>query len=167
MQFIAIDPGAEQSAWVVYDSDQNRLGPSGILPNDDLLNILGAQHPFAAGIAHMAIEMVACYGMPVGKSIFDTVFWIGRFVQAFNGPHTLVYRRDIKLHLCNSARAKDANVRQALLDRFPATGGGKTPQIGVKSARGPLYGIKSHLWSALAVAVCWADTMQEIHPNTE
>jgi len=62
------------------------------------------------------------------------------------------------MHLCKNNRAKDANIRQALLDRFPATGGGKAPQIGTKKQPGPLYGVTSHLWSALAVAVTWADT---------
>jgi hypothetical protein len=51
----------------------------------------------------------------------------------------------VKLHLCNSPRAKDGNVRQALIDRVG-------PQ-GTKKGQGPTYGIKSHEWAALAVAV--------------
>jgi hypothetical protein len=50
-------------------------------------------------------------------------------------------------------RAKDPNIRQALLDIFPGTGGGATPQIGTKAKPGPLYGVTSHAWSALAVAI--------------
>jgi hypothetical protein len=61
------------------------------------------------------------------------------------GKVTRVFRKDIKLHLCNSPRAKDANVRQALIDRIG-------PQ-GTKKNQGPTYGIKSHQWAALAVAV--------------
>jgi hypothetical protein len=57
----------------------------------------------------------------------------------------LVYRRDVKLHLCHSPRAKDANVRQALIDRLGPQGTKKNP--------GPTYGMKSHLWAALAVGV--------------
>ena len=72
-------------------------------------------------------------------------------------------RLDVKLHLCKDSRAKDANIRQALLDRFPATGGGKTPQIGTKAQPGPLYGIKSHLWAALGVAVTFADKQEGRH----
>ena len=61
------------------------------------------------------------------------------------------------MHLCNSVRAKDSNVRQALLDRFPATGGGKTPQIGTKSKPGPLYGFSKDMWAALGVALTFAN----------
>lgn len=41
----------------------------------------------------------------------------------------------------------------ALLDLFPRTGGGATPQIGTKAKPGPLYGVSSHAWAALGVAV--------------
>jgi len=105
--------------------------------------------------ATLAIEMIASYGMAVGREVFETCVWIGRFQQAWHTPDgvKLVYRRDVKMQLCGSPKAKDANIRQALLDMFPATGGGKTPQIGTKAQPGPLYGITSHAWAALAVAV--------------
>ena len=47
-------------------------------------------------------------------------------------------------------RAKDSNIRQALLDLY---GGDKRKAIGIKAEPGPLYGIKSHMWAALGVAV--------------
>ena len=103
----------------------------------------------------MAIEMVSCYGMPVGAETFETCVWIGRFMERFRGECDQVFRRDVKLNLCNSMRAKDANIRQAILDRFPSTGGGKTPQVGTKKQPGPLYGISKHAWSALAVGITW------------
>jgi hypothetical protein len=92
--------------------------------------------------------MIASYGMAVGASVFETCVWIGRFVQTASvsgGNVTRVFRKDVKLHLCNSPRAKDGNVRQALIDRLG-------PQ-GTKKAPGPTYGVKSHEWAALAVAV--------------
>jgi hypothetical protein len=100
-----------------------------------------------SGAEIFAIEMVASYGMPVGREVFETVRWIGRFQQAWRDPETVrfVYRKDVKLHLCGSARAKDANIRQALID--------KLGPVGTKAVPGPLYGVKSHIWSALAVAV--------------
>ena len=51
-------------------------------------------------------------------------------------------------------RAKDANVRAALIDRF---GPSKRKAIGLKATPGPLYGVHSHMWSALAVAVTYGD----------
>jgi len=60
----------------------------------------------------------------------------------------------VKLHLCGSARAKDTNIRQALIDRY-----GGSAAIGKKAAPGPLYGVSKDVWSALAVAVTAADTL--------
>jgi hypothetical protein len=80
--------------------------------------------------------------------VFETCIWIGRFTELSRlagGKLSRVFRRDIKLHLCNSPRAKDANVRQALIDRLGPQGTKKLP--------GPTYGVKSHEWAALAVAV--------------
>jgi hypothetical protein len=102
--------------------------------------------------------MIACYGMPVGAEVFETCVWIGRFLQRWEGPYSLVYRREVKLHLCDSARAKDANVRQALIDRF---GPGKQKAIGLKASPGPLFQIKADLWAALGVAVTFADRKGE------
>mgnify|MGYP007124593761 CR=1 FL=1 len=116
-----------------------------------------SEGPTDSGV-HMAIEMIQAQGMPVGKTTFETIVWIGRFVQAFGGDedtYTRIYRREVKAELCNSQRANDANVRRALLDRFPRTGGGKEPAIGTKKQPGPLYGLSSHAISALAVGVTW------------
>ncbi|TKR55445.1 hypothetical protein D7I39_10975 [Allopusillimonas ginsengisoli] len=152
MPILAIDPGTEQSGWCAFDGEH--VNASGVMPNAELLIYLQRQH-FGINGYRLAIEMVASYGMPVGREVFETVRWIGRFQQAWHSPDevTLVYRKDIKLQLCGSIKAKDANIRQALLDMFPRTGGGKTPQIGIKAKPGPLYGVSSHAWAALAVAV--------------
>lgn len=152
---LAIDPGTTQSAWCEFDG--HRVVDCDIQSNEVVLSKLR----FYAGKYRIAIEMIASYGMPVGKEVFETVLWIGRFVEACSQcavEPTLVYRKDVKLHLCNSARAKDPNVRQALIDRFEPTGGGKIPQIGTVKQPGPLYGVSSHVWAALAVAVTFQDT---------
>jgi len=155
MRILAIDPGNEQSAYVVLDNGTPIA--FGKEPNARMHHIvsnptswLGAK---GAMLNHLAIEMIASYGMPVGREVFDTCVWIGRFVERWMGNYTLVYRKDVKLHLCGQARAKDANIRQALIDRY----GGKDKAIGKKSAPGPLYGISADVWSALAVAVTFAD----------
>jgi hypothetical protein len=153
MSILAIDPGPTESAFVLYDG--KRPVRSGIKENDELKELI--MDEYRADTAEcLVIEGIACYGMAVGKETFDTCIWIGRFMEAFGGHHALVYRPDVKLHLCKSARAKDANVRQALIDKF---GPGKERAIGVKANQGPLYGIKSHCWSALAVAVTYCETL--------
>lgn len=154
MRIIAIDPGPLSSAWLQYEAGLVAERPE-LLNNNGLLQVLNYDTTIAPH--HLAIEMVDSYGMPVGKSIFETVLWTGRFIEAWGGPFTLVYRREVKQVLCGNARAKDANVRQAVIDRFPAQGGGKVPQIGTKKQPGPLYGIKRDLWSALAVAITWTE----------
>lgn len=152
MNILAIDPGTEQSGWCAFNG--SAVSGAGVMPNDELLTFIQRSH-FEINGYRLAIEMVASYGMAVGKDVFETVRWIGRFQQAWKRPEEamLIYRRDVKLHLCNSAKAKDGNIRQALLDMFPRTGGGKTPQVGTKAQPGPLYGVSSHAWSALAVAI--------------
>lgn len=152
-RILAIDPGTEQSAWVLYDGSE--VLDFGIDSNEEMLCALTplSESPERP---ELAIEMVACYGMPVGAETFETCLWIGRFIERFGGGEK-VYRKDVKMHLCHSMRAKDGNVRQALIDKFPATGGGKVPQIGTKKQPGPLYGVASHVWSALAVAVTYAE----------
>ena len=95
----------------------------------------------------LAIEMIASYGMAVGREVFETCVWVGRFHQAWRDPAgvKLIYRQAVKLHLCNSPRAKDANIRRALIDLLG-------PQ-GTKNSPGPTYGVSSHAWAALGVAV--------------
>lgn len=146
---LALDPGTTETGFVLYMGGE--VLRSGVLPNEQML--LQVEH--APGIDTLAIEMIASYGMAVGREVFETCVWIGRFKQAWSRPDDvkLVYRKDVKLHLCGSPRAKDPNVRQALIDLYPATGGGKVPQIGVKAKPGPLFGMSSHAWPALGVAV--------------
>lgn len=147
---LAIDPGNELSAFVMFERE--RLHHFGKITNDDLLTIV--QHD---AYDVMAVEMIASYGMAVGREVFDTCVWIGRYIQASRTAHERIYRRDVKLHLCGQVRAKDANIRQALLDRY----GGKDRAIGKKKTPGPLYGLKADIWAALAVAVTYSDSQQQ------
>lgn len=153
MIVLAVDPGTEQSAWLLYDTDAARPTEFGLEANDVVSDRL-----FVLKAGHLAVEMVACYGMAVGHDVFETAVWIGRFIEAWKRwrslPWSYVYRLDVKMHLCHSPRAKDANVRQALIDRW----GGKQKAVGLKKTPGPLYGLKDDLWAALGVAVTWAET---------
>lgn len=161
MRVLAIDPGNEQSAFVEYVSD-GRVQTFGKWRNEDLLNLDLLRYGAQAG-THMAIEMIASYGMPVGAEVFETCTWIGKFELAWGGASTRVFRKDVKLHLCGQPRAKDGNVRQALLDRW----GGKTKALGTKKSPGPLYGFKADLWQALAVAVTYSDRQSQSRASSK
>lgn len=151
MRILAIDPGPVKSGYVV--SSGSKVICAGHLNNEEVFAKIGG-----IDIGDIcAIEMIQSFGMAVGKEVFETCVWIGRFVQAhyelFGSEPKLIYRKDVKMYLCGTTKAKDANVRQALIDMFEPIGGGKTPQIGTKSQPGPLYGVSSHAWPALGVAV--------------
>lgn len=138
---LGVDPGTTQSAYCRWDGAS--VLASGIVDNDELLRLLQSGE-LTDGVTMAAIEMIASYGMAVGREVFETCVWIGRFVERCDTPWRLVFRKDVKLHHCHSVRAKDANIRQALIDRFGPPGTKKQP--------GALYGVKSHVWAALAVA---------------
>ena len=161
---LAIDPGSERSAWLWFDT---ATGPTdfGISPNEDVLAALRGEggpdqlaepfddvtgdDPDKPGLT-VVIEKIESYGMTVGAEIFATVHWSGRFTEAARSvPVVQLPRRAVKLAICGDTRAKDANIRQALIDRF-----GGTPAI---RKGGSLYGISKDVWSALAIAVTYAE----------
>lgn len=148
---LSIDPGTTESAWCLWRDGLPRLFAKE--PNASV-RLLVRDPPEPIGL--VAIEMVASFGMPVGREVFETVRWIGRFeeVAAERVPVVMVYRQEVKIHLCRSPKANDATIRQALLDRF---GPGRELAIGTKKAPGPLYGISVDVWSALAIACTVAD----------
>lgn len=167
MLILAIDPGTTHSGWV-QTSDGVLLG-SGVMSNEEMLTWLDSDtlmQTFMMRDGKLAIEMIASYGMAVGREVFETCVWIGRFIQQWYDPEEvrLIYRKDVKLHLCGSPRAKDSNIRQALIDLYPATGGGKTPQIGTKGKPGPLHGVGTHAWPALGVALTAQHQLQGRSP---
>lgn len=153
----AIDPGPTQSACLLWDG--KTVSAPEIIPNSALLAKLRSGSPLIA--SHMAVEMIACYGMPVGAETFETCLMIGRILEIWEQRHLpsrLVFRRDVKMILCGTMKAKDPNIRQALIDKFGV--------VGTKKSPGPLFGISSHLWAALGVAVTANELAPwpEIHP---
>lgn len=139
----AIDPGSTESGICLYSELTGKFGVNK-LPNEEILERLREYKS-----AMLAIEMVACYGMPAGASLFDTCVWIGRFIEAHGGQHTKIFRKTVVTHICGSSKAKDSNIRKALIDRFGPPGTKKKP--------GRLYGVKKDMWSALAIALTFAE----------
>lgn len=158
MRVLAIDPGTTQSAWVLFDpSEPLRFG---IWSNDDVLVDVVRPQKFAPELGTtVVIEKVESFGMAVGAEVFETVFWAGRFAEAaYPMPVDRIGRKAVKLHLCQSTRATDSNIRAALIDRY---GGSDAIRKG-----GALYGVSKDVWAALAVGVTWLDQHPPSAPET-
>lgn len=158
-KIISIDPGPKTSGVVVLET----------YPTPELPRILEAHKAYDSEALvqdltlpifdRLVIEGIQSFGMAVGADVFQTAEMIGRIRQAFcYHKTTKIYRKEVKLFLCGSLRAKDTNVSQAIRDLYPATGGGKKPSVGTKAQPGPLYGVAGHAWSALAVGLTYLMT---------
>lgn len=152
MTILALDPGNTQTGYAVIEMPEFRLVEFGKIDNEEMLDrIIGSALP---PVDTVAIEMVASYGMAVGREVFETCVWIGRFHQAAGHPNThYVYRKEEKEVLCGSLRAKDANIRQALIDRYAKRDlkNGK----GTKAKPDVFYGVSKDVWAAIAVGVTY------------
>lgn len=155
----AVDPGNTESGFAIIRMPDFALCEFGKLQNDRLLEML-ERYSRAKSCDVFAIEMVASYGMTVGKDVFETCVWIGRFIQAIHPKgHTFVYRKDEKICLCGSLKAKDSNIRQALIDRY-ARFDFKTGK-GTKKNPDTFYGVSKDAWQAIAVGVTCYETQKE------
>ena len=157
---IGIDPGNIESAMSIYDG--TRIVFCQKIPNKtdsdvewDFFDTFKHQYilahkEFSMGglVEKVFIETIQSYGMPVGQEVFETCFYIGRLqllLEQNNIPYEMVKRSDIKLHHCGTTRAKDTNIKAALIERF----GDK----GTKSAPGFFFGVTGDGWSACAIAI--------------
>lgn len=153
MEVLAIDPGNEHSAYVYMDDAYTPL-EFGKIKNEELRSMLDC----AVMADAVAIEMIQSYGMGVGQTVFDTCVWIGRFVELINQhnvPITYIFRKDEKMNLCHSMKAKDSNIRLALIDRFAKHD--KKNGKGTKANPDHFYGFKADIWAAYAVGVTYLD----------
>ena len=156
MWILAIDPGNIESGYCVLDG--YRPVKFGKIPNDGFKNLFDDLF----GCDVVVIEMVESYGMPVGREVFDTVRWIGKF-EAYAEKYLMdvefVTRKEEKLAICHSMKANDATIRQALVDRFAP--GTPNHGKGTKKEKGFFYGFKADMWSAFAVGVTYLDRKKE------
>lgn len=180
-KIIAIDPGDIESGYVLVThngQEITKIIDKGKIKNEDMYTVLYNHATYYSEdkntvmATDLAIEMIASYGMPVGKTVFDTCVWVGRFAEYTEGaaekklgiigkePKEVnytkyIYRRDEKMNICGTMKAKDANIRQALIDRYAPN----TPNSGKGTAKEPgfFYGFKADIWQAFAVAVTYFD----------
>ena len=160
---VGIDPGNIASAYCIVDED---LRPVSKCKLDNELMYCQLVEDLCrieqdGDEVHVAIEMIASYGMPVGKEVFDTCVWIGMLMERLKQfEPEFVYRKDEKMAICHSSRANDATIRQALIDRFAP--GEPNHGKGTKKEPGWFYGFRADMWAAYAVAVTYHDMRCEM-----
>ena len=153
----AIDPGCEESALLVYDPSRRRPVTGRTDTNERIRQLLLDANSTSDVLV---VEKIESYGMAVGREVFDTVWWSGRFHEVWTDPGIAfrLPRKEVKIHLCGHTRATDSNIRQAIYDIY----GGKKQAKGVTKQPGPLFGLKGHEYAALAVAITFAETTDGI-----
>ena len=149
MTILAIDPGNIESAYCIMGADLRPI-EFGKGKNEEIITMLElATYDYTT-----VIEMIASYGMPVGKEVFETCVWVGRFDHASFRPASFVYRKDVKMHICGNTRAKDSNIRQALIDRFGP--------VGTKKNQGWFYGFRADIWAAYACGITYIESLARV-----
>lgn len=158
---LSIDPGNTETAYALIGEDYFPIEKGKVLNNVFIYEILPR---VLKQSKYVAIEMIASYGMAVGMTVFETCVWIGRFSQKAlddNAKVYYVYRKEVKINLCGSTKAKDTNITAALVDRFSypqhKDKGGK----GTTKDQGWFYGFSKDVWAAYAVGVTFKDTIQK------
>jgi len=144
MIVLGIDPGNTHTAFAAIED--NGIICVKYLENEEAREWLATMKK---AFNVIVCEMIASYGMAVGKTVFETCVAIGRF-QAIAPDMKFITRIQVKSAVCHSGKATDANIRQALIDRYGASGTKKSP--------GPTYGISGDMWAALAVATAYSDS---------
>lgn len=158
MRVFAIDPGNTQSAYCVVDAETLRPLDFNKIPNNVLRDYI---RDFRFEEEDRAVvEMIQSYGMAVGRDVFETAVWIGRFAERLDRklltPADFLFRKEEKLHICHDSKAKDANIRRALIDRFARHDlkNGK----GTKAKPDWFYGFSADIWAAYSVAITFIET---------
>jgi hypothetical protein len=146
MRILSLDVGTIETAYALMDhSLENPLIDFGKVFNNEIEEVINY-----AMFDVLAYEEFASYGMPVGKEVMKSIWWNGyycRYCDEFHIPYKPILRKDVKMHLCGTMKAKDCNIRQALIDKYGEPGTKKQPGI--------LYGVSKDVWSAIAINVTY------------
>jgi hypothetical protein len=151
---LGIDPGPTHCGFVIYDTESCRVIEAH--KNLEVVETITGIDFHSSRVSLVVIERVQSYGI-AGSSLLRTSETVGRLQQTAESlriPTLLMYRREILRILDVTGKGnKDSLVRQRLIEMH---GGDRRTAQGTKKEPGPLYGVASHAWSALAVAVSGA-----------
>ena len=154
MRILSIDPANSLSAFAITEyKDTLNIIKKGKIDNCEMREIVLKEE-----YDILVIEGMQNFNNVVGKTVFETCYWIGRFIElglSRKKEYYIMYRTDVKLNLCKSRRSKDKDIRRALIERF-ATFDFKNGK-GVKKTPDIFYGVSADVWSALAIGITYFD----------
>lgn len=156
-RILAIDAGTEQSGYCIMEYETYKPLLFGKIDNEELLQIV-----IEGCYDALVYEEFQSYGMPVGKSTIVSITWNGRFIQAavsMGKPFYPILRVEEKICLCGTTKAKDGNLRAAMIERFASFDfkNGK----GTKKEPDWFYGFSKDAWTGAIIAVTWIDKQKE------
>lgn len=148
---LGIDTGSTETGVCLIEKNTCKPLFFGKIKNTELFSLFFEPIKDYLIDCEVAYEQFKNYGMPMGDSTINSIQWNGRILQHLIEHYVdeqYVYpimRVEEKICICNSMKAKDSNIRQALIDRFG--------EVGTKKNPGFFYGFKKDIWSAYAVAI--------------
>ena len=165
MKMVGVDPGPKSSGVVVLGLEQEPLTfrelPSVLYSHAEVpvCRISEVLSRCEQGDI-LVIEWVSYYGRMVGASVFHTARVAG-YWQALADQRRmsvrLVTRPEVARRLTGERRATNGQVRAAVRESYlygrKPLGGGKRPEVGTMDDPGPLHGIRSHAWEAMATVL--------------
>lgn len=111
-------------------------------------------------------QMYARWGRTIETA--EMIGYYRRLAQERNWEFVKMLPSTWRAHLCGTAGASDALTKACVREVYEqlglAKGGGKQPAVGIKSQKGPLYGVKGHAWDALGVALAWMQSENLLPP---
>jgi hypothetical protein len=152
---LAIDPGNIETAYVVWNPEKQEIKYKGKVNNAYMVSFLKRNH---AAFDIILIEMIASYGMAVGREVFDTCRFVGEleaYCKIFDAKYRLVYRKDVKMHHCGTMKSNDSAIRQQMILKYGEPGTEKKP--------GKItHGLKADMWQAFAIATYYTEEQETI-----
>lgn len=152
MSYIAIDPGTTRSG--IVRTLNGEIIEAGTFENDFVVGMIRDRDT-------VIIEWLQCYGAAIGQSVLRTAAMCGRVKQRCihkQATYHEMTRPEVLRQLVGKTRGITKSVaKRATMDLYAATGGGKTPEVGVMKDHGPLWKMKGseHAWDALSLLEAW------------
>ena len=167
MNILGIDPGPDESAIAIikFDPYHGKWPTLGIFGKYENRHILNSIELNLENIHGCCIEQAQNHGHIVGRDVYETIWWSGRFYEL--AEHSLdmdvvrMKKPTINVELCGISRATNSQIVASVTDEFEPCGGGKNKRKGTKRNPGPLYGVSGQdVYDAMAAAIAFYRKIQ-------